>query len=62
MAGHANAKTIGLYDRRNDDINVGWTFISFAYKLAPNDEETPGPDDPVIARGSVQIGRPLRDP
>jgi integrase/recombinase XerD len=23
MAGHANAKTTGLYDRRNDDISVG---------------------------------------
>ena len=23
MAGHANAKTTGLYDRRNDDIRVG---------------------------------------
>jgi hypothetical protein len=23
MAGHSNAKTIGLYDRRNDDISVG---------------------------------------
>jgi hypothetical protein len=23
MAGHANAKTRGLYDRLNDDINVG---------------------------------------
>jgi integrase/recombinase XerD len=23
MAGHANAKTTGLYDRRTDDINVG---------------------------------------
>jgi hypothetical protein len=23
LAGHANAKTTGLYDRRNDDINVG---------------------------------------
>ena len=22
MAGHANAKTTGLYDRRNDDISV----------------------------------------
>jgi integrase/recombinase XerD len=22
MAGHSNAKTIGLYDRRNDDISV----------------------------------------
>jgi len=22
MAGHANAKTIGLYDRRNDDISL----------------------------------------
>ena len=23
MAGHSNAKTTGLYDRRNDDISVG---------------------------------------
>ena len=23
MAGHSNAKTTGLYDRRNDDVNVG---------------------------------------
>ncbi|MGD0225061.1 MAG: tyrosine-type recombinase/integrase [Terriglobia bacterium] len=23
MAGHSNAKTTGLYDRRNDGINVG---------------------------------------
>jgi len=23
MAGHLNAKTTGLYDRRNDDISVG---------------------------------------
>lgn len=23
MAGHVNAKTMGLYDRRNDDIRVG---------------------------------------
>jgi len=23
MAGHSNAKTTGLYDRRNDDIRVG---------------------------------------
>jgi site-specific recombinase XerD len=23
MAGHANAKTTGLYDRRNDAISVG---------------------------------------
>jgi integrase len=23
MAGHSNANTIGLYDRRNDDISVG---------------------------------------
>jgi site-specific recombinase XerD len=23
MAGHVNAKTTGLYDRRNDDISVG---------------------------------------
>jgi hypothetical protein len=23
MAGHSNAKTTGLYDRRNDDITVG---------------------------------------
>ena len=23
MAGHSNAKTIGLYDRRNDDISMG---------------------------------------
>jgi integrase/recombinase XerD len=23
MAGHANAKTTGLYDRRNEDISVG---------------------------------------
>ncbi len=23
MAGHANAKTTGLYDRRNDDVSVG---------------------------------------
>jgi len=23
MAGHSNAKTSGLYDRRNDDISVG---------------------------------------
>jgi integrase len=23
MAGHSNAKTTGLYDRRNDDTNVG---------------------------------------
>ncbi len=22
MAGHSNAKTTGLYDRRNDDINL----------------------------------------
>jgi hypothetical protein len=22
MAGHANAKTTGLYDRRNDDVSV----------------------------------------
>ena len=22
MAGHSNAKTTGLYDRRNDDVNV----------------------------------------
>jgi hypothetical protein len=23
MAGHANAMTTGLYDRRNDDVSVG---------------------------------------
>ena len=23
MASHSNAKTTGLYDRRNDDVNVG---------------------------------------
>jgi integrase/recombinase XerD len=23
MAGHSNAKTTGLYDRRNDDVSVG---------------------------------------
>jgi hypothetical protein len=23
MAGHANAETTGLYDRRNDDVSVG---------------------------------------
>jgi len=23
MAGHSNAKTTGLYDRRNDDISIG---------------------------------------
>jgi len=23
MAGHSNAKTTGLYDRRNDDVRVG---------------------------------------
>ncbi|MGD0124514.1 MAG: hypothetical protein ABSF46_04080 [Terriglobia bacterium] len=23
MAGHSNAKTTGLYDRRNDDISAG---------------------------------------
>jgi hypothetical protein len=23
MAGHSNAKTAGLYDRRNDDVSVG---------------------------------------
>jgi site-specific recombinase XerD len=23
MAGHSSAKTTGLYDRRNDDVNVG---------------------------------------
>jgi hypothetical protein len=23
MAGHSNAKTTGLYDRRNDDVNAG---------------------------------------
>jgi integrase/recombinase XerD len=23
MAGHSSAKTIGLYDRRNDDISAG---------------------------------------
>jgi integrase/recombinase XerD len=23
IAGHSNAKTTGLYDRRNDDISVG---------------------------------------
>jgi len=23
MAGHSNAKTTGLYDRRNDNVSVG---------------------------------------
>jgi hypothetical protein len=23
LAGHSNAKTTGLYDRRNDDISIG---------------------------------------
>jgi hypothetical protein len=23
MAGHSSSKTSGLYDRRNDDVNVG---------------------------------------
>jgi integrase/recombinase XerD len=31
MAGHSNAKTTGLYDRRNDDISVGEVPRSFHF-------------------------------